>query len=413
MPLFKHLKNIFVLIPFIIVVLAVLAVMSGWLWRTPPVPPRPQAVTLTTVNTREAQSSYEVIGLLEADQKVDLLARVSGFLVGLDFAEGDKVVKGQALFRIEPEQYEAAVDAAEGALLSAQANFTKAELDFNRTQDLFNKRTAPKSDLDAAQAVLDVTRAAIKTSEATLAQARLNLSYAEIKAPFAGEISDTPFSEGHLLGPESGILATLVSLDPILVNFGLSDKFMAATRLGQGVLPGQNLENMTFRLKINGDTFYPEPGELVYVAPLVDKNTDTIKLKVKFPNPKGILRPNQSVTVAIEAKVPPKALLLPKPLVMSNNQGRFVFQAVMAPARGAPEGSPPYLQAKMTYVKLGREYENGYEVLEGVKEGEEIISLGLMASGAMLREGMPVVVQPAPDAAGSEAKGPASPNAAQ
>ncbi|MDR1578532.1 MAG: efflux RND transporter periplasmic adaptor subunit [Deltaproteobacteria bacterium] len=393
MPFFKHLKNIFVLIPFIIASLAVLAVLSGWLWRTPPMPVRPQTVILTSVGVEEAQSNYEIIGFLEADQKVDLLVRVSGFLVKIAFKEGDLVKAGQTLFEIEPDQYEAAVAAAEGALLSAQANFTKAELDFTRIKDLYAKRTSPKSDLDAAQAALDVARANIMSATASLSQARLNLSYTKVKAPFAGQVSDTPFSEGNLLSPESGILATLVTLDPILVSFGVSDKYMSATRLGDGPLPGQSLDNMEFRVKINGDTFYPEPGKLVYVAPLVDKVTDTVKLKIMFDNPKGILRPNQSVNVSITAKVPPKVLLAPKSSVMSSNQGRFVFQAVMAPARGAPEGSEPYLQAKITYLKLGREYDNGYEILEGLKEGDQIISLGLMAGGAMLREGTPVVVR--------------------
>jgi membrane fusion protein (multidrug efflux system) len=393
--------------------LAVLAALSGLFWQTPPVPPSPQKVVLVEAVETEAFSTYEIIGVLEADQKVDLMARVTGFLVGLQFEEGDAVKAGQVLFNIEPDQYLAAQASAEAALLSAKADFTKAELDFNRAKDLYLKRASPKSDFDAAQAALDVARAKVMTAEASLSQAKLNLGYAEIKAPFDGHVSDTPFSEGSLLSPESGALATVVSQDPVLVNFGVSDKYMAATRLGDGPLPGQRLDNLEVRLKINGSTPYPEPGELVYVAPLVDRATDTIKMKARFANPQGILSPNQSVTVSLTAKTPPKALLVPKSAVMTSSQGSFVFQAVMGKAAGAPEGSPEFLQAKVAYLKLGREYDNGYEVLEGLKAGDKVVGLGLMSSGSMLREGAPVEIMdetPQPQAGPAQAGGQSGPN---
>jgi multidrug efflux pump subunit AcrA (membrane-fusion protein) len=140
------------------------------------------------------------------------------------------------------------------------------------------------------------------------------------------------------------------------------------------------------------------------VAPLVDRTTDTVKMKARFRNPRGILSPNQSVTVSLTAKAPPRALLVPKGSVMTSSQGSFVFQAVKAPAAGAPAGSPEYLQAKVAYLKLGREYENGYEVLEGLKPGDKVVGLGLMAGGAMLREGTPVeILDQAPGAPGAGA----------
>jgi membrane fusion protein (multidrug efflux system) len=396
---FKHLKNIFVLIPAIIVVLALLAIFSGMLWETPPAPPQPQKIVLTEIQKSAALSTFEIIGLLEAERKVDLLARVSGFLVGIKFTEGDEVKSGQVLFNIEPDQYQAAVTSAQANALSAAANFTKTELDFNRTKDLYAKRSAPKSDLDTAQAALDVAKANTMSAQAALDQARLNLGYTTVKAPFDGHVSDTPFSEGSLLGPESGVLATVVSQDPIEANFGISDKFMAAMRLGQGTLPGQSVDNVVVRLKINGDIFYPEPGKLVYVAPLIDRSTDTIKLKAIFKNSQAVLMPGQSVTISLTAKEPPQLLLAPKAAVMTTGSGSFVYQAVTAPAPGAPEGSPAYLQAQVVPIKVGQEYDNGYEVTEGLKEGDKIIGLGLMSGGAMIRPGMPVeVIEPTPEA---------------
>jgi membrane fusion protein (multidrug efflux system) len=245
-----------------------------------------------------------------------------------------------------------------------------------------------------------MARARTLTAKASLDQARLNLGYTTVRAPFAGRVSDTPFSEGALLGPESGVLATVVSQDPILANFGISDKFMAGMRTGTGRLPGRSLDNIVIRLKINGEEFYPEPGELFYEAPLVDRGTDTVKLKASFKNPDGILLPGQSVVINLTAKEPPQVLLAPKPAVMTSSQGSFVYQAVMGRAPGSPPDSREYLQAQVQPVRLGQEYENGYEILEGLKPGDKIISLGLMSGGAMLRAGMPVTVEETPPAGG-------------
>jgi membrane fusion protein (multidrug efflux system) len=349
----------------------------------------PQRVVLAKVVTGPANNTLRAIGLVEADMAVDLKARVSGFLLERTFKEGDRVKEGQVLFRIEPEQYQAALSAAQADVASATAQMDRATLDYNRIRDLYQKKSSPKSDFDNASAALDVARATLQAASARLEQAALNLEYTTVKAPFDGEIGDTPFSEGTLLGPESGVLARVVKADPVEVTFGLSDKVMASSRLGdpRSGLPGGSVANLVPRLIINDRDYYKLDGQITYVAPEVDHQTDTIKLKSSFPNPDGALAPGQSVIVSLEPKNPLQVLLIPKNSVMTAQGESYVY--VTAPG---PDGG---LVSQTRQVKIGIEFDEGYEVLEGLSEGDEIISLGLMSAGARLRPGAPVqVVEP-------------------
>jgi membrane fusion protein (multidrug efflux system) len=403
-------KYIFIFIPAIVVAVAVIAVLLGFLWSTPPMPPSPARVTLYEVRKEAAQEAFEVIGLMEAERQVELKARVSGFLRSKNFSAGDRVTENSLLFLIEEEPYRAALAQAQGDLLSAKAQSDRAQLDFDRTSDLYAKRTATKSDYDNAKAALDVALANLISASARLDQASLNLGYASIKAPFDGLINDSPFSVGSLLGPESGVLATVVSLDPIKVTFGISDKYMALFRLGKESrnLPAGEAGDFIVRLKINGQEIYEGQGSISYISPLVDRQTDTIKLKAEFDNPKGTLLPGQTVVVSLEPKEPRQALLVPKNAILtSSGQGNFVYAPVPNPS---PDPNfPEALVAEVRPVTLGQEFSNGYEIVSGLSEGEKIVDLGLMSGGAMLRPGSLLEIASPQPGPGGGAGSPASP----
>ena len=379
-------RFVFVLIPLIIVGGAAAIIGLDIMRPQPRTVQPPQRVVLAEVKTAPANSTLSVIGMVEADMTVDLRARVSGFLRSRSFKEGDKVTEGQVLFQIEPEQYKAALSAAQADVSSATAQLDRASLEFNRIRDLYNKRSSPKSDLDNASATLDVARATLQSALARLEQAELNLEYTSVKAPFAGTISDTPFSEGSLLSPESGVLARVVKADPVMVTFSVSDKVMASARLGdpRSGLPGAKVSNLSPRIVINGKDLYPQTGEIAYMAPEVDRQTDTIKFKARFPNPDGVLASGQSVMVNLVPLKPANVLMIPKNAVMTAQGASYVYTTASDGANGLISETRP--------IKLGFEYEEGYEVLEGLAAGDKIISLGLMSGGARLRPGVPVVV---------------------
>jgi membrane fusion protein (multidrug efflux system) len=385
-------SNYFVLIPMGIVMLAIATIAIG-LRKPPPFAMPPQTVVLGEVQTVTIADSSEFVAQMEADLNVDLKARVSGFLRRRNFSAGDLVGKDQILFQIEPDQYQALLDMAEAELVSARAQFDRATLDFNRISDLYEKKTTTKSDFDTAKAAFEVAEAQVMQARARQTQARLNLEYATIRAPFKGRISDTPYSEGSLLGPESGVLAAVVSTDPILVVFGLSSRLIAAA-----VGPGENhdLGDFQVRLRLGPETYYPQAGRLVYISPTVDTHTDTVKFKASFANPEGILRPGQVVTAVLESARPRSGLAVPKGAVLTDAEGQYVLAPLEDPASGgwSAERRPVVLDRKET--------DREFFIREGLAAGDKILVKGLMSGGSTLRPGAPI--RPAtPEEAGERA----------
>ncbi|MDR1037458.1 MAG: efflux RND transporter periplasmic adaptor subunit [Deltaproteobacteria bacterium] len=400
-------KHIFIIIPAVIVVLAAAVVVIPMLFPAPPRVMPPSAVTLHEVTSVPVKASWEVVGFAAASKKVDLVARVSGFLVDKPYREGGAVSEGDVLFSIEPEQYSAAMEAARGNLMSAEARVVQARLSYQRTSDLFARKTSPKSDLDDSKAALDVAEAGLISARAAFSQAQLDLGYATVKAPFDGYASDSPFSEGAFLSPSSGILATVVASDPLEISFGVPDRFMAALKAGapDSALPRGGVDEVAVKVRSAGGREYPLTGSVTYVAPLVNEGTGTYKVKALMPNPDGILAPGETLTVILEDAQPRQAVLVPKSSVMvSADSGSYVYAA--GPAPPGPDGSPGQgLVAQKIDVRRGNEFPGGIEILEGLKPGDKIIELGLMSMGSMLRPGAPVRVIEGSGTAGGGAPG--------
>ncbi|MDR3153870.1 MAG: efflux RND transporter periplasmic adaptor subunit [Deltaproteobacteria bacterium] len=422
-------KYVFIIIPAVIVFLAAAVVVLPMLFPAPPQARPPAAVTLFEVRTVPVKDSWEAVAFAAAPRKVDLVARVSGFLAEKPYSEGGAVSEGDVLFLIEPAQYQAALDAARGDLQSAEARRAQAQITFDRQSDLFAKKSAPKSDFDDAKAALDVAEAGVTTARASLAQAQLNLGYATVRAPFSGYVSDSPFSVGAFVGPTSGVLATVVATDPLELSFGVPDRLMADLKHGS---PGSRLPrggpgSVAVRVRAADGRDYPHAGAVSYISPMVDDATGTYKLKALVPNPDGLLAPGETLTIFLEDAEPREALLVPKGSVLvSADSGSYVFTvgppdppAGGAPPAGAPAGpgggaAAEALVAKRINVSRGNEFPDGIEILEGLKAGDRIIELGLMSGGATLRAGAPVRVVEGydPSASGAASGGPSPEGAA-
>ena len=178
----------------------------------------PPAVSVSPVANRQVTETGEFVGRVVAINKVDIVARVTGFIGQRNFTEGQMVKTGDLLFRIEPDTYKAAVDQQEANVAKAKATEVNANLQLKRSQELVKNQNVPQSTVDQNLAAEQAAQADILQAQALLEQAKINLGYTEIFAPIDGRIGIANYTVGNLVSPSTGILATIVSQDPIYVD---------------------------------------------------------------------------------------------------------------------------------------------------------------------------------------------------
>lgn len=283
----------------------------------------PPAVTVAPVVEKDVTDSIDFTGRVEATDTVDLRARVQGFLEQRLFEEGATVEDGSTLFVIEKEPFQAAVDAAEGALARAQAELTRASKDRERYEVLVNKGDVSRQQFDQAVAAELAAQAEVKSREADLEKAKLDLGYTDIHSPISGRIGRSNYSVGNLVGPDSGVLATIVSQDPIYVTFPVSQRLVLdyqkkRQERGEG-------EKMIVRVHLSDGTTYEEPGRIEFADIQVSESTDTLTLRADVANPNGLLIPGQFVNVSLESEEPEKALVIPQAAVQIDQAGLYVL----------------------------------------------------------------------------------------
>ena len=322
------------------------------------------AVSVIDVTTQPVGQYQEFVARTEAVKTVDLRARVEGFLTKRNFIEGQTVKEGQLLFEIDPLPYKAALKKAEADLASAKAERTKAEKDLIRSKDLFQKGHISQADLDAQTSNQARAAAAVQAADAGLETAKLNLGYTRIYAPFSGQVGRAVFSVGNLVGPGSGSLATLTTVDPTYVTFQVDERAMInhLQRSG-GQRSDAGLYDMTLRLP-NGTT-YGERGKFNFADTQVDQTTGTLTLRAVFPNPNGLIVPGLYVTLIVESHDKENLPVIPQSAVQENQSGRFVLIVNNEN------------QVETRQVEMGRRMGPLWAVRSGLNAGEQIIVEGL------------------------------------
>ena len=195
---------------------------------------QPAAIPVGTVaaELRPITQAKEFVGRVDAVEHVEITARVTGFLQDMLFKEGDLVKAGDVLYRIERDTFDAAVQQARGALLQAQGNYANATAQRARTEELAKTDTASRALLDQRVAAEKAAQGDVIIADANLRTANINLGYTEITAPIAGKVGRTSVTKGNVVGPDSGSLTTIVSIDPMYVTFPVSQReFLAIERL--------------------------------------------------------------------------------------------------------------------------------------------------------------------------------------
>jgi len=327
-------------------------------------PAPPPAVSVIAVARKDVTPATAFVGRVVAADKVELRARIEGFLQKRLFTEGQDVSAGDTLFLIEPEPFQAAVKQAEANLASAQADAHNAGLQLERAEQLVKKQTVAVATRDDRAADLAMAKARAQESQASLDVAKINLTYTEIRAPLAGRIGLSKYSEGNLVGPESGPLATIVSQDPIYVTFPASQREIleAQRRMAEA---GTDMTSLVVRLKLPDDRAYGHPGKINFLDIQVSQGTDTATVRAEFPNPQRLLTDGAFVNVSIERATPTHALMIPQAALQVDQAGSFAL-VVTADKK-----------VEVRRVTVGRAVGAEMIVEQGLVEGDLVIVEGI------------------------------------
>jgi len=324
----------------------------------------------------EEQAQY--VGRVVAADKVELRARVQGFLKERRFQEGQEVAVGDLLFRIEPDQYQSLVQQRLAGVAKAEADAQNAVAQLARGEELLKSKNTSQAQVDELRAAAAIAKAGIAQAKAALAAAELDLGYTEVKAPVAGRIGLAKYTVGNLVGPSSGPLATVVSRDPIHVQFPLTQReLLQAKREVQA--KGGDPKNLIVRVRLPDGDLYAEEGRLDFVDVTTDPGTDTVTLRAELPNPDGILVDGQYVGVTVQAGEPESAVVVPQSSLQVDQQGVFVMVI------------DKEHKAQVRRVQTGTEAGGDIAVTQGLDEGELVITEGVQK----IRPGQAVSATPA------------------
>ncbi len=354
-------------------------------------PSGPPAVGTSVVQPQSITESDEFVGRIQATNRVDLVARVTGFLTKRLFTEGAEVKPGDLLYQIEKPPFEADVQAKAAAVAQANAQLQNASITLNRATTLLSTPAGQRSTVDDATASQRTQAALLAAAQANLQTSQISLGYTDIVAPIAGKIGRTNITIGNVVSPSAGTLATIVSQDPMYVYFPVAER--AASDLRDRYAEKGGSAAVVVKLRLPDGRMFNQDGHIDFIEPTVAANTDTINIRGVIANPyypgakpgtpgDRVLTDGEFVTVLLEGAEPVQTLAIPQTAVLSDQQGSYVYVV------GADN------KAVQRRVTLGQATGALTTVMTGLKQGEVIISDGVQR----VRANQPV--NPAPAAPG-------------
>jgi membrane fusion protein, multidrug efflux system len=335
----------------------------------------PPAVLVQAVEAKPLSEQLEFIGRASAVDKVDLRARVKGYLGPRKFTDGDPVKEGQVLFTIEREPYQAAVDQKTAARDAAKAALANAEGQLNRAAELLRTKNGTQVTYDQRLSEQLQAKAAVEQAEADLRDAQIQLSYTEIKSPITGRIGRATVSPGNVVGPDSGVLATVVGEQPMRVLFPVTQRELLEAR--RDSTDGASL---VVQLRLADGSLYKEKGKLDFIDVTVDAKTDGQIVRAVFANADRTLTDGQTLRVVLEAKDPASVLAVQQAAIAIDQSGSYVF---VVNDKNVVE---------QRRIKSGVSRDGLVAVDEGLKAGDKVIVQGQQR----VRPGMVVAPSPAP-----------------
>jgi membrane fusion protein, multidrug efflux system len=342
--------------------------------------PAPVAVEVVPVVQKDVPIVGEWIGTLDGSVNADIRPKVEGYVLRQFYKEGQFVRRNDPLFEIDPRQFRAALEQAQGSLTRAEAQLTNASTDVERFKPLAAQRAISQQELDHALAAERDGRGAVAAARAAVDQAAINLAWTRVTSPIDGVVGIARTQVGDLVNTQS-VMTTVSTVDPVRVTFGISEReYMERAALINRANYSTTERGPALDLILEDGTTFPEKGKAVLVDRDVNVKTGTLTVKGFFPNPHNILRPGQYARIRAELGLRPGALVVPQRAVSELQGGARV---VVAGADG---------KAEIRSVELGPRTGDLWVVEKGLKAGDNVIVSGLQ----YLRPGTPVAVKAAP-----------------
>lgn len=319
------------------------------------------SVIVETIKEVDLAASRTFTGRIEAMEKVNVRARIDGFLKPRLFEEGTLVKKGDLLFEIDPSSYEVNVNLAQANVANAEAARDLAQITLDRQQELATRNSAAisKQQIDQSAAGLKQAEAVVKARQSDLENAKLMLGYTKIAAPIDGKLGRAAYSTGEYIGPSSQPLVQIVQQDPVYVTFPLPQAALLQARKS-----GNDKSDYYVQITLADGSVYPEKGKIEFADVTASSSTDSVTVRARIANPQGFLIDQQIVQVAVVNKEPERRLVLPQQALLLDQQGSY---ALTVDGEG---------KVGIARLKLGPQRGSTMVIEDGLKAGDRVVING-------------------------------------
>lgn len=321
---------------------------------------QPKEVVVNEPQTEEVNISVESTGRVEAKYSVDVIARVSGFLLKKYFKEGDFVKKGQLLFQIDPKEYQLEVNNSQAAVNQYGALLKNAQQELNRANALIKEDLISHSDVDQSLATRNSNRALLDSARQKLELARVNLSYTRIHSPIDGRIGKVKITEGNYVDATSGSLVNISSMNPVYVTFSLrSQDFVKLLKASD------KFKDVQVKAQFDNGVIYDKIGKIDFVDNQIDQNSGSVQMRAVFDNSKGWLVPGDYMKVTLIAPKKVEYMTVPQACAKGDAMSGYYVWTV-------EDG-----KAVRKDIKVSDDINNNWVVDSGLDKSDQVIVSGI------------------------------------
>lgn len=320
----------------------------------------PKEVVVDNPHMEQVNVSAESIGRVEAQYSIDVIARVSGFLLKKYFKEGDFVKKGQLLFQIDPREYQLSVNNSRAAVNQYQALYTNAQQEWHRANALVKEDLISRSDVDSSLAARNQNKALLDSANQQLELAKVNLSYTSIRSPIDGRIGKVNITEGNYVTATSGSLVNVASVSPVYVSFSLKgDDFVKLLKASD------EFKDVEVKVQFGDGSWYDKVGTVNFVDNKIDKDSGSVQMRATFDNEKGWLVPGAYMKVKLTAPKTVEFMTVPQACAKGDAMSGYYVWAVQDN------------KAVRKDIKVSDDINNNWIVEDGLKKSDVIVVSGI------------------------------------